>query len=312
MIHGFHGATQGGFTGISKARAVNVLFCTSACSATNNRTAPGTATRLPRDLDKRQTRNTSCKPPSSARALGTGFSHEGMGHRETVAATPTMAVPVHSTVLSFVPEINACSGHGDGSMGDMRWTWLSACRLYWPLFPQKTLVTVTRQYLTHQIIHRPAASGWNDRLVPANCSPAASPAEIDRAFIHACGMQYRGRGGGVVPSQIRGGKFRCGNFAEAPGFCVANFTDTPRNAVVYRALQARWSSARCQFLGRPWVWCGKFHRQFETRNFPPELNCPPNPPSCTAWEIPSLLLLLLLLLFRVWQGSFSADRFHDI
>lgn len=176
MIHGFHGATQGGFTGISKARAVNVLFCTSACSATNNRTAPGTATRLPRDSDKRQTRNTSCKPPSSARALGTGFSHEGMGHRETVAATPTMAVPVHSTVLSFVPEINACSGHGDGSMGDMRWTWLSACRLYWPLFPQKTLVTVTRQYLTHQIIHRPAASGWNDRLVPANCSPAASPA----------------------------------------------------------------------------------------------------------------------------------------
>ena len=52
---------------------------------------------------------------------------------------------------------------------------------------------------------------------------------------HTTGVQ--GGGGGFMPSQIRGGPWT---------LCGGNFPGNPRNVVVWRALQARWSLA----LGR--------------------------------------------------------------
>ena len=67
------------------------------------------------------------------------------------------------------------------------------------------------------------------------------------------------QGGICVPSQMCGGKFCCGDFAEAPGFCVVNFADTPRNVVVCRALQARWSLATgANFAENPGFCVGNF------------------------------------------------------
>ena len=44
-------------------------------------------------------------------------------------------------------------------------------------------------------------------------------------------------GGGGISRQVKFAvvNFAVGNFAEAPGFCVVNFADTPRNGEVCRA-----------------------------------------------------------------------------
>ena len=48
----------------------------------------------------------------------------------------------------------------------------------------------------------------------------------------------RGGGGGLCQVKFAVVNFATGNLAEAPGFCVANFVDTPGSVVVRRALQA--------------------------------------------------------------------------
>ena len=82
-----------------------------------------------------------------------------------------------------------------------------------------------------------------------------------------------GGGGGAMSWQVQFAvvNFAVGNLAEAPGCCVVNFADTPRNVVVYRALQARWSLATGAIL------CGRFRSQFGTRKFPHEIDCPKSP-----------------------------------
>ena len=70
---------------------------------------------------------------------------------------------------------------------------------------------------------------------------------------------YGATGGGGFSCQVKSavGNLATGNFAEAPGFCVMNFEDTPRNVVVCRVFAGSAElSHRRQFRGRPriFVW----------------------------------------------------------
>ena len=90
---------------------------------------------------------------------------------------------------------------------------------------------------------------------------------------------FRGRGGGIsCQVKVAVVIFAAGNIAEAPGFYVVKLADIPRNGVACRALQARGSLATGATRGGPWILCGKFRGQFETRNFPHEAEPPPPPP----------------------------------
>ena len=82
------------------------------------------------------------------------------------------------------------------------------------------------------------------------------------------------KGGGGISCQVKFAvvKFAAANLPEAPGFCVANFADTPRNVVVCRALQARWSSVTgANFVEDPGFSVGNFAAQHE-------VDCPRDPP----------------------------------
>ena len=95
---------------------------------------------------------------------------------------------------------------------------------------------------------------WHPVATGLVCYPA--PESPDRGL-----RTYRWAGGGAGGgSQVNFAvvKFAAGNSAEAPGFYVANFAETPRNVVVCRAFaDSAELSHLCQFRGRPQIWCGK-------------------------------------------------------
>ena len=73
--------------------------------------------------------------------------------------------------------------------------------------------------------------------------------------------------------------FAVGNFAEAPGVCVVHFVDTPRNAVVCRALQTRWSLATgTNFAEDPGFCVGDFAANLKRESSHTKLTAPETPP----------------------------------
>ena len=116
---------------------------------------------------------------------------------------------------------------------------------------------------------------WHgQKELPAACRLEKTPGGCD--LIKKEGF---GGGGGSCQIEFAVVYFAAGYFAEAPGFCVVNFADTPRNVVVCKGFAgAVERGCRCEFRGSSWILCVKCQGQFETQNFPHEVDCPRNPP----------------------------------
>ena len=94
-----------------------------------------------------------------------------------------------------------------------------------------------------------------------------------------CGIVQEGGGGGACQVKFAVVNFAAGNFAEAPGCCVVNFAETPRNVVVCRALQTRRSSATCaNFAEDPRFGVGNLAANLKRGISPTKLTAPGPPP----------------------------------
>ena len=103
---------------------------------------------------------------------------------------------------------------------------------------------------------RPRQIGYS----PTGKAPPQRHPRRMSSLSHKLGKASGGEGGTLCQVKSAVANAPTGNCAEAPGLCVANFMDTPRNVVVCRAFQARWSLAAGATCGGPWILCGKISR----------------------------------------------------
>ena len=70
-------------------------------------------------------------------------------------------------------------------------------------------------------------------------------------------------GGGLVPRQVRGGKFPCAKFRGSPRILCGKFRGHLQKCCGVQGLAGSVELSH-RFRGRPWILCGKFRGQFET------------------------------------------------